>query len=78
MWVVDKAKSYGRGVLMCWLCFLGIAGCSEDDSGASAGIVGTWISRGLRTDVEATFDNHGRFIIVRIKMVRFPARGLIK
>lgn len=62
-------------VLICWLCLLGIAACSEDDSGASAGIVGTWISRGLRTDVRATFDNDGRFIIVRIKNGSISSKG---
>ena len=70
-----RRKLTYSSVLICWLCLLGIVACSEDDSGASAGIVGTWISRGLRTDVRATFDNDGRFIIVRIKNGSISSKG---
>ena len=63
-------------VLICLLCLFGIAACSEDDSeDDSDGIAGTWISRGLRSDVRATFDNDGRFIIVRIKNGSISSKG---
>ena len=60
-------------VLICLLCLFGIAACSDEHD--SEGIVGTWISRGLRSDVRATFDNDGRFIIVRIKNGSISSKG---
>lgn len=69
---MERRKLPYSCVLICLLCLFGIAACSEDDS---EGIVGTWISRGLRTNVRATFDNDGRFIIVRIKNGSISSKG---